>query len=87
MNGGSYEAKVAEIELLRESREQLLIDEANKAATRKRMEEISEFIKSQPSRVMEYDESLVRRLVEKVTVHDEHITVKFKTGTEIEIRE
>ncbi len=36
---------------------------------------------------MEYDESLVRHLIDKVTIYDEHITVIFKTGTEIEIKE
>ena len=83
----AYEAKAAEIESLRESREALLIEAADKAEARKRMEEISEFIKSQPSRIMEYDENLVRRLIDRVIVYDEHIMVKFKTGAEIEIKE
>jgi hypothetical protein len=34
----------------------------------------------------EYDEQLVRRLIEKVTVFDNKLTVEFKSGVEIDIK-
>jgi hypothetical protein len=33
----------------------------------------------------EYDEQLVRRLIEKVTVFDNKLTVEFKSGVEIDV--
>ncbi|MBL1992604.1 resolvase, partial [Klebsiella pneumoniae] len=32
----------------------------------------------------EYDEQLVRRLIEKVTIRDDRIEVEFKSGVKIE---
>jgi site-specific DNA recombinase len=33
----------------------------------------------------EYDEQLVRRLIEKITVYDDKLTVEFKSGTMIDV--
>ena len=35
---------------------------------------------------LEFDEILVRRLVEQIMVYDEHITIKFKSGIEIKVQ-
>lgn len=43
------------------------------------------FLEEQKDIPIEYDEQPVRRLVEKVTVSDEKIAVKFKSGVEIEV--
>ena len=32
----------------------------------------------------EYSEDLVRRLIERVTVYDDHFTVEFRSGIEID---
>ena len=34
---------------------------------------------------MEYDELLVRRLIEKVTVYDAGVEVEFKAGTKVDV--
>ena len=34
---------------------------------------------------MPYDENLVRRLLERVTVYDDHLTFEFKSNIEIDI--
>ena len=47
--------------------------------------EMKAFLEEQKDIPVEYDEQLVRRLVEKVTVFDEKIAVKFKSGVEIEV--
>ena len=51
----------------------------------KHIEELKAFLEEQKDIPIEYDEQLVRRLVEKVTVFDEKIAVKFKSGVEIEV--
>jgi site-specific DNA recombinase len=37
--------------------------------------------------ITEYDETLVRRLVEKVTIHESKFTVEFKSGLTVDIEE
>ena len=39
----------------------------------------------QGTEVQEYDDALVRRLVETITVYDDRFKVKFKSGIEIEV--
>ena len=36
--------------------------------------------------VTEYSETLVRRLIEKITVYDEMLVVEFKSGLQIEVQ-
>jgi hypothetical protein len=33
----------------------------------------------------EYDEQLVRRLIEKITVYDDKLTIEFKSGVEVDV--
>ncbi len=54
--------------------------------SKQRMDEMLEFIDQNGHGGLEYDEVLVRRLVEQVQVYDEHITIKFKSGIEIEVQ-
>ena len=35
--------------------------------------------------IEEYDESLVRRMIEKVTVYEEKFIVEFKSGTSMDV--
>lgn len=46
---------------------------------------MSSSLKEQPTSIAEYDESLVRRLIEKVTVYEDKFTVEFKSGLTIDI--
>ena len=43
------------------------------------------FLEKQVNEPLGYDEHLVRRLVEKITVYDERMTVEFKSGLEIDV--
>lgn len=43
------------------------------------------FVRSQPEEIKEYDETLVRKFIEQVTVFDDYITVKFKSGIEVNV--
>jgi hypothetical protein len=44
------------------------------------------FIYDQSVELQEYDEQLVRRLIEKITVFDEKLTVEFKSGVEFDVK-
>ena len=52
---------------------------------RQRIAEMADFLNDQPYELEEYDEQLVRRLIEKITVYDDKLTVVFKSGVEIDI--
>lgn len=41
---------------------------------------MKQFLTEQTEQIEEYDESLVRRMIEKVTIYDDRFTVKFKSG-------
>lgn len=74
-----------EIYRLREERQAILVQDAECDGKRQRIEEMKAFLEEQADIPAEYDEQLVRRLIEKVTVFDEKITVKFKSGVEIDV--
>ncbi len=79
-------SKVAdEIDRLREERQNILMREADRDGRRQRIEEMKAFLEEQADTPLEYDEQLVRRLVEKVVVFDEKITVRFKSGVEVDV--
>ena len=50
-----------------------------------RMEYMTKFLDKQVREITKYSEALVRRLIEKITVYDEKLVVKFKSGLEIEV--
>lgn len=49
------------------------------------MEEMIGFLKEQTGELIEYYEQLVRRLIEKITIFDDKVTVEFKSSAEIDI--
>ena len=51
----------------------------------KRITDMSSFLQEQPTALTEYDEALVRRLIEKVTVYEDKFSVEFKSGITIDI--
>ena len=51
----------------------------------KRITDMSAFLKEQRIALVQYDEALVRRLIEKVTVYEDKFTVEFKSGITIDI--
>jgi hypothetical protein len=67
-------------------REDLLVEEANRAGMKQRMDELEAFLAEQTTEVTEYDEGLVRQLIEKITVYDDHLAFEFKSGLETEVQ-
>lgn len=45
------------------------------------------FLREQPTAITEYDEQLIRRLIEKVTVFEDKFTVEFKSCVIVDVNE
>ena len=75
-----------EIDALREEKHSLLLEGANRAAIKQRLEELEVFLTEQQEPVTDYDEGLVRRLIEQITVFDDHLVFEFKCGIETEVQ-
>lgn len=82
-----YEDIADEIYSLREKKQKVQLDSASKDEVKKRITDMSTFLKEQPSIITEYDETLVRRLIEKVTIHEGKFTVEFKSGLIVDVNE
>lgn len=86
VNGKKEYGDVAdEIHKLREQRQDVLTQDAERDARRQRIEEMRGFLEKQANESLAYDEQLVRRLVEKITVYGNRLTVEFKSGLEIDV--
>lgn len=46
---------------------------------------MTDYLNQQICELKEYDEQLVRRLIENVTVHDDKIEVEFKSGLSVDV--
>ena len=81
-----YNSVADEIDRLRELKQNALVESAEREGLKQRIREMREFLEQQSTEVTEYDELLVRRLIEKVTVYDERFEVEFKSGASISIQ-
>lgn len=82
----AYDSVANEIYRLRELRQETLASNAERQNRRQRIAEMMEFLESQSGVIFEYDEKLVRWLIERVTVFKNTLTVKFKSGIEPDIK-
>jgi len=80
-----YEDVADEIYRLRELKQNALVENAEREGKRQRIAEMTDFLNKQSAELEEYDEQLVRRLIEKVTIYEDKLTVEFKSGIEIGI--
>ncbi|MFD2133434.1 hypothetical protein ACFSKI_19655 [Pseudogracilibacillus auburnensis] len=60
-----------------------MLKNANREGLRQPIEEMIKFLKEQPQQLETYDDLLLRRLIEKMTIHERQLTIKFKSGIEI----
>lgn len=82
-----YQDVADEIYRLREDKQNPQLVSAGRDEVKKRITDMGIFLGEQPTAITEYDESLIRRLIEKVTVYENKITVEFKSGVSVEINE
>ena len=86
---GKDQAKIDEIGdaivALREERQNILTEAAMHTELIERLEDLVAFLDEQTEAITEYSEAMVRRLIAKITVYDEKLTVEFKSGLEIDV--
>jgi DNA invertase Pin-like site-specific DNA recombinase len=82
----AYDNIVNEIYRLRDLRQETLSRNALRQDKRDRIAEMTDFLNTQTSDIAEFDDKLVRKLVEKATVYDDRLVVEFKSGLEIEVK-
>ena len=80
-----YEDVADEIYRLREMKKNSLAENTEREGKRQRIAEMTDFLNEQSYELEEYDEQLVRWLIERVTVHDDRIEVEFKSSIAIDI--
>lgn len=61
------------------------MENAGRDDLRKRIAEMSIFLRKQPIVIKEYNKKLVRRLIDKVTVYEDRFEVVFRSGVMVEI--
>jgi predicted nucleic acid-binding Zn-ribbon protein len=74
-----------EIDHLREQKQNAMAENAEREGLKQRIAEMQEFLAEQMEQIEEDDESLVRRMVEKVTVYEKKFSVEFKSGTSVDV--
>ena len=84
-NKQDYDAIADEIFRLRDQKEQSELDSHRREEVMNRIKELQDFIAGQETGITEFDEALVKKLIEKITVFANHFTVEFKSGITIEI--
>ncbi|MEN6489301.1 MAG: recombinase family protein [Smithella sp.] len=82
-----YEDVADEIYRLREEKQKAQLDNVGRDELKKRITDMGDFLREQPTAITEYDEPLVRRLIEKVTVYEDKFTVEFKSGVTLDMEE
>ena len=75
-----------EVIRLREEKYKLQLEDATKVSTRQKITELEKVIAEIGGKVDEYEEALVRKLIERITVYDDYFMVEFKSGIEIDVR-
>nr|WP_101303241.1 DNA recombinase [Acetivibrio saccincola] len=80
-----YNNIVNEIYRLRDLKQETLSRNALRQDKRDRIAEMTDFLNTQNGDITEFDDKLVRKLVEKATVYDDRLVVEFKSGLEINV--
>ena len=83
--GKDYEHLAEEIDELRDKRQTLLVEDASLSGENERINELIAFIRINKYRTLRYDDTLVRKIIQNVTVYDDHFVICFKSGIEIEV--
>jgi len=80
-----YNDLADEIDRLREVKQNAMAENAEREGLKQRIAEMQEFLSEQTEQIEEYDESLVRRMVEKVTIYEKKFSVELKSGTSVDV--
>lgn len=80
-----YEKVGDEIYRRHEEKQKAQVKNLGRDELQKRIADMSSFLQKQPISLTQYDEALVRRLIEKITVYEYKFTVKFKSGVTVDV--
>lgn len=80
-----YNDLADEIDRLRKMKQEAMAENAERERLKQRIAEMKQFLAEQTEQIEEYDESLVRRMVERITVYEDKFTVEFKSGTSVDV--
>ena len=84
-NQDDYKAITDEIFRLRAQKKQSESENTLRNETLSRIRELQKFIAAQPTELTEFDETLVKRLIQKITVYADKFTVEFKSGVTVNV--
>lgn len=82
-----YEQVGDEIYRLREEKQKAQLGILGRDELKKRIADMDAFLHEQSTSLIDYDEALIRRLIEKVTVFEDKFTVEFKSGLIVNVDE
>ena len=80
-----YNDLADEIDRLRELKQDAMVENAVREGLKQRIAEMKQFLAELTDEIEEYDEALVRRMIEKITVYEDRFTVEFKSGTSVDV--
>ena len=80
-----YDLIADEIYALREIKRQVLMNTASREAAIQKVDDLMTYVEEKKDAVTEYDDTIVRKLIERVVVFDDHFKVIFKAGMEVEV--
>ncbi|MCD4713391.1 MAG: hypothetical protein K8R73_08935 [Clostridiales bacterium] len=74
-----------QIRKIRDEKHAIQNEQAASLDLRKRIDELTDFLKGQTCEMTEYDWQFVKTLIEKITVYGNQFVVEFKYGIKIQI--
>lgn len=80
-----YDDLADEIDKIREKKQRILVAKAETEGYKKRIEELQDFINEADTKLIEYDEKMVRKYIREIRVFDDRLQVFFKAGIDIDI--
>ena len=80
-----YSKCANEMEELRQNKQLLLVKHAQTEGTRQRINELAAYVKTQDTRITEYDDKLVRKYIDQIKIYDDKFVVCFKAKMEINV--
>ena len=82
----NYDDLLEKMDALQKEKHEAETKRAERESIKMRIEEMREFLAAQTDAITEYDELLVRRMIERIDVYDDRFTFYFKSGTSIDIK-
>jgi len=71
--------------LISQGSKQAEVDTLTRDEQLNRITDLHDFIQAQPAEITVFDEKMVNRLIQKITVFENYFIVEFKSGVEVEI--